>query len=59
MTFESWTPLMYHLGEAMGSGSSGSGFTYCYFDLAAMMGGFFFVNMVCACGGVGSLHRPT
>ena len=50
---------MYHLGEAMGSGSSGSGFTYCYFDLAAMMGGFFFVNMVCACGGVGSLHRPT
>ena len=45
MTFESWTVLMYELVRALPGWSS---FTHLYFDFAAALGGFFFVNMFVA-----------
>ena len=45
MTFEEWTPLMYELSRAVPDMST---FTFAYFDIAALLGGFLFVNMFVA-----------
>lgn len=45
MTFEGWAALLYTYADALPDLSS---FTYAYFDVATMLGGFFFVNMFVA-----------